>query len=333
VSFEQNDIDELITRVLTGEASADDEQRLKAWMTMSDDNALYYKKLQKAAALADQYYRSKQPLPEINLDAEWNQFLGTINQGKKDNVRTLKPATLWLRIAAAVLLVATSGVLYNYFIAQNLVVVETAAVTKEVTLPDGSQITLNQNSRLTYNPSFGKTERGVTLQGEAFFEITPDPTKPFIISVDHATVEVVGTSFNIRGYDLSETLEVTVATGIVKLSAPDKMEQLTLQAGDRGIYNRSENTLTNQTNVDVNYMAWKTRKLTFTEANLQSVIETLNKVYDANIIISAQVPDTCLVTVSFDQQSLEAILNVLKSTLNLEYKIQNNKIEITQAGC
>ena len=106
-----------------------------------------------------------------------------------------------------------------------------------------------------------------------------------------------------------------------------------LQAGDRGVYNPQQQTVQNEINTDVNFNAWKTRRLTFTEAKLQTVVETLNQVYHANIVIAVPVPDTCLVTVSFDQQDLTDVLNVLKVTLNLEYTIQKNKIEITRAGC
>lgn len=330
----QNDIDELITRSLAGESSAEDEQRLKAWIALSKENDRYYQKLSRAMALADRHYQTQSLVPEVNIDAEWNQFLGTIGKKEKNNVRTLAPGGWWLRIAAAVFLIVTSGVIYNYFSkADDWIIVETAAITKDITLPDGSQITLNQNSSLSYQKSFNKTDRKVKLQGEAFFEVAHNPSKPFSISINSATVEVLGTSFNVRSDNSTEIVEVVVASGAVKLSGPDKAGQVQLRAGDVGVYSRSQNILTNRVNTDENFIAWKTRKLTFKETNLRLVVETLEKAYNVQIVISTTVPDTCLVTVSFDQQDLNAVLNVLKTTLNLEYKTQNGKIEIIHAGC
>lgn len=146
-------------------------------------------------------------------------------------------------------------------------------------------------------------------------------------------MEVLGTSFNVRSDNSTEIVEVVVASGAVKLSGPDKAGQVQLRAGDVGVYSRSQNILTNRVNTDENFIARKTRKLTFKETNLRLVVETLEKAYNVQIVISTTVPDTCLVTVSFDQQDLNAVLNVLKTTLNTEYKTQNGKIEIIHAGC
>ena len=73
--------------------------------------------------------------------------------------------------------------------------------------------------------------------------------------------------------------------------------------------------------------------MVFLENDLRTVIGTLEKTYHVDITISADVPASCLVTVTFDKQSLESVLKVLESTLNLKYTINGNKIEITEAGC
>jgi len=339
VSKEQNDIDELITRSLAGETTPEEEKSLLAWVALAEKNMEHYGKLKRAFMLADSYYKKeKQPEPVLDIDQEWNHFLKQIDAKPKDNVRTLhhptKTSSVWMRVAAALLLVVVSGFIINYFISSNkTMVIETADATQEITLPDGSQVTLNKNSQLAYTNDFGKETRSVSLKGEAFFDVARDPQKRFVISANEATVEVLGTSFNVQAYDSEKQLEVVVATGIVKLSVPNVKQEVTLQAGDRGVYARTEKQLTQITNTDINFMAWKTRKLMFMETDLYTVIETINHAYQTNITIAANVPATCLVTVTFDQQSLEAILNVLKTTLNLTYKTENGTIIITDAGC
>lgn len=339
MSKEQNDIDELITRSLAGETNSEEEKNLLAWIALAEKNKEHYEKLKQVFMLGDAYYKkAKQPEPVLDIDQEWNYFLKQINANPKDNVRTLhhptKTSTVWMRVAAALLLVVVSGFIINYFISANkTTVIETADATQEITLPDGSHVTLNKNSQLSYTSDFGKETRSVSLKGEAFFDVARDPQKRFVISTNEATIEVLGTSFNVQAYDSEKQLEVVVATGTVKLSVPNGKQEVTLQAGDRGVYARAEKQLTQITNIDINFMAWKTQKLFFMETDLSTVIETINHAYQTNIIIAADVPATCVVTVTFDQQSLDAILNVLKTTLNLTYKTENGTIIITDAGC
>jgi len=339
VSKEQNNIDELITRSLAGETTAEEEKNLSAWIALAEKNKEHYEKLKRAFMLGDAYYKKeKQPEPVLDIDQEWNHFLKQIDAKPKDNVRTLespsKTYSVWMRVAAALLMVVVSGFIINYFISANkTTVIETADATQEITLPDGSQVTLNKNSQLAYTNDFGKETRSVSLKGEAFFDVARDPQKRFVINVNEATVEVLGTSFNVQAYHAEKQLEVVVATGTVKLSVPNVKQEVTLQAGDRGVYARTEKQLTQITNTDINFLAWKTRKFIFMETDLYTVIETINHAYQTNITIAANVPATCMVTVIFDQQSLEAILNVLKTTLNLTYKTENGTIIITDAGC
>lgn len=339
MSKEQNDIDELITRSLAGETTAEEEKNLSAWIALAEKNKEHYEKLKRVFMLGDAYYKKpKQAEPALDIDQEWNHFLKQIDAKPKDNVRTLhhptKTSSIWMRAAAALLLVVVSGFIINYFISANkTTVIETADATQEITLPDGSQVTLNKNSQLAYTNDFGKETRSVSLKGEAFFDVARDPQKRFVITANEATVEVLGTSFNVQAYDAEKQLEVVVATGTVKFSVPNEKQEVTLQAGDRGVYARTEKQLTQITNTDINFLAWKTRKFIFMETDLYTVIETINHAYQTNITIAANVPATCMVTVTFDQQSLEAILNVLKTTLNLTYKTENGTIIITDAGC
>jgi len=339
VNKDQNHIDDLIARSLAGEASAEEEKQLAAWIAQQEENNQHYQKIKRTFDLSGVYFANKTSKePNLDIDQEWNHFLSQANKNKMDNVRSLvperNPFQLWSRIAAAVLLVVASGFIINYFISNNNdTQFQTADNTLEISLPDGSRIALNRNSELSYASDFGKTSRTVTLTGEAFFEVERDPQKPFIIQINEATIEVLGTSFNVQGYINRNELEVVVETGTVKFSVSEANKNVLLKAGDRGVFKKQSKELVSTTNTDINFLSWKTRKIVFTESNLRSVVDALNKIYNANITIAAQVPETCVVTVTFDQQSLEAVLNVLKTTLNLTYIVKDGQIEITDAGC
>ena len=160
-----------------------------------------------------------------------------------------------------------------------------------------------------------------------------DATKPFIINAGKAQVEVLGTSFTVTAYDSSADVKVIVQTGKVKLSIPELKKEIQLTPGEKGSYIMHTNSVTSEQNEDVNYQSWNTMKIVFMDESLNKVVETLNRTYHANIILSAAVSDSCAVTVTFDQQSLESVLKVLESTLNLTIVPKGDQIEITAAGC
>lgn len=337
---EQNDIvKELIPRYLAGETSAEEEKDLLAWIAESPNNERHYRSMEKIFQLSDKHFAESKSLNlDINIDEEWNSFTQTITQKKSASVRKLepdnKPIHIWYKVAAAVLLLVVSAFVINYFLYKPKgMLYETGDHTLSFALPDGSKVILNRNSSLSYASEFGDKNRTIVLKGEGFFDVSHDATKPFIIQVNNAKVEVLGTSFNIRAYHEVKEVEVIVKTGIVKLSVPDLNSEIKLTAGQKGIFALERKALTSDINKDINFQSWNTQNLVFEENDLRTVIETLKKTYGANITIGTGIPVTCAVTVTFDHQTLEAVLHVLQTTLNLSYKIDGKNIEITSAGC
>jgi ferric-dicitrate binding protein FerR (iron transport regulator) len=339
VNDDKNDIvKELIPRYLTGEASSEEERKLLTWIAETPENEREYLGCKKIFESSETYYSKKATEElDVDIDKEWNHFLGNIAE-KDARIRTLEPKTpsygIWYKIAATVLLIAVSVYLINNFISQaEDKVYQTAEHPLSVELPDGSTVILNRQSQLSVTTSFNRDHRTVNLTGEAFFDVTHNATKPFVINVNNAQVEVVGTSFNIRAYNMNNEVEVIVKTGLVKLSVPELKTEIKLSAGQRGIYATEKKKLDSSVNTDINFLAWNTREIIFEETDLRTVIETLNKTYGVTIVIAADVPASCVVTVTFDHQTLEAVLHVLETTLNLTYTINGNQITITSAGC
>lgn len=328
--------DELIIRHLAGEASSEEERQLRTWLAQLPENERYYDDLKKVFELGSAHLTQKKQEIDVDINQEWKKFVQTVEK-KEAPVRTLiqeNSSWPWLRIAATFFLIAVSGFVINYFIFKNSDInFQTADSTRLITLPDGSTITLNKYSELSYSSDFGEQSRNVKLTGEAFFEIKHDVQKPFIITVNNVAVEVVGTSFNVQGYDSRKEIEVTVQTGAVKFSMPELNKEIKLVAGQKGTYSKVAMELSSANNVDINFLAWKTRKLVFTESDLKSVVETLNKTYQVSISLPANIPSSCVVTVIFDHQSLESVLTVLETTLNIKYRINGDRVEIISAGC
>ena len=332
-------VGEMITRYLTGEATAEQEKRLKDWIAENPENERLYLGYKKAFELSKTHYNPHAPeILDIDLDKEWDQFLNNKKGEQTKTVTLSAPATasrrVWLRVAAGVLLLLVAGTVINYFIGnRSQVILSTLDERREFTLPDGSRVTLNQYSELSYAKDFPETVRIVSLKGEAFFDVESQVGSPFAITAHDLEITVLGTSFNVQAYDRNQEIEVVVQTGTVELGHETDQELITLHAGEKGIYQKTNNLISKETNDDINFLSWKTRKITFVQEDLSTVAQTLSRIYQVNIYFSADILPTCEVTVTFDNQTLDAVLNVLRNTLDLSYQTDGDQIEITGAGC
>lgn len=331
---EVNDIREIMTKHFAGETSPSEEAILSDWLKKSRQNEEEYRSSKKLFDAATRHY-SKSIVPEIDVEKEWGVFLNKV--GEEKPLRKLSPASatqFWLRIAASLLLLFVSGaIIYYYSTKTEAITFQTAENIRTVELPDGSTVILNRHSKLEYSSDFGEDNRTIALRGEAFFDVQKNAALPFIISARNTTIEVVGTSFNVLAYDSVAEVEVVVKTGVVRFTVPTLNKTVELTLGEKGEFALANNTVDEKVNEDLNYEAWNTHKLTFNETHLSNVVEAINKTYNANVVLTGSVSDSCLLTVSFDNQTLDAVLNVLENTLNLTYRRVGNRIEITSAGC
>ncbi len=321
-------IESIITRKISGKITAKEQASLEQWVADSKKNTKYFKDLQSIYAQANKRHSEKTESIDVNL--EWEKFKNTVQPQTKIG---LLNSSLF-KIAASVVLVAMLGYFlwFSPFKSNN---VEVIAQTwgEEVILPDNSIITLNKGAVLTYPKSFLENKRTVSLSGEAFFEITRNENKPFIVNLSQSTVEVLGTSFNINALDNNNKIEVVVNTGKVRFTNSNLAKSIVLTKGEKGTLIKNTDMLTQTFNDDINVLAWKTRKIVFNDTELDKVINTINKLYEAQVYFSTNIDKNCNVTVSFENQSLEAVLSVLKLTHNLEYKKSGDVIEIVKTGC
>ncbi len=232
------------------------------------------------------------------------------------------------RMAAAILvgaLLLVSG--YEFFYrpassASMLQVVATDKVLNTVALPDGTFVSLNSNTKISYPKKFSGKNREVTIEGEAFFEVKPDKNKPFIIHAGKAQIRVLGTSFSGSAYPATKQVEVIVQTGKVqvvnKTSEKLQTDELILTPGDKGTLVYASNTMQKTTNQDPNFIAWKTHNLTFKATSLREVIENLEKVYKVNIRLADPKLNELLLTAQFNDYPLDFILKVIENTFPIE---------------
>ena len=200
--------------------------------------------------------------------------------------------------------------------------------TKEIVLPDGSSITLNENSSITYAKNF--KEREVELEGEAFFDITKKDGKTFKVFAENTETSVLGTSFNIDANNKNK-IELALYTGKVKFSANNKSE--ILAPGEIVIYDKSESSLIKEKSAIENEIAWKTKLLRFSNTKIQEVVSDIEDAYQVNINIETDKDSNCLFSGKFKDASITEILDAISFSFNSKYTLKDNTYIFEALNC
>jgi transmembrane sensor len=264
---------------------------------------------------------------EINIDEAWNK----VNSRMLDINPTIRKTRIqisvftnpFLKVAALILAILCLGtaILYmsNPDFLSNKILVATSTDQKnvKVALPDGSIIYLNRNSEFIYRSNFGKRSRNVKLTGEAFFEISPDNLKPFIIDAGNAKVKVVGTTFNVITKNSESAVEVYVKTGHVMLSDNSGARSILLDPEYVGVIESKKTK--KSINNNPNYLSWNTGLLKYDGQKLGIVLHDLKRVYNMDIVADDPSILENTWTSPIDNQSQETIIRLICASFNLSY--------------
>lgn len=224
--------------------------------------------------------------------------------------------------------------------AQNTVSTKRGSKSK-VQLPDGTEVWLNADSRITYNENFRGSIREVSLTGEAFFDVVRDETRPFVIHTETIDVKVLGTAFNVRSYANEKNTETSLIRGSVEITlvkSPDK-KKIILKPNDKLIVNNAEGTLVQEEKLHlaepvmtlskINYrkkdssaveIFWMKNKLLFDEETLENIALNIERWYDVKVIIANEDLKKERYTAFFDDVSLQVAMEALQESSNGDFK-------------
>jgi transmembrane sensor len=305
--------DDLLVKFILEETTVEESNTVAHWIIASEANKKYFDEL----ALIWDKSKALAATSTVNEAEAWQRFTQRINKAQTPVV-TLSAVKKWLRIAAIFITVLGGGMLaYQYFkpVTQyKLLAVTTLKESKTDTLPDASVVTLNRNSAISYPSAFTGAERKVTLSGEAFFTITPNAKKPFIITVNDVTVKVVGTSFNIKSKN--GKTEVIVETGIVQVTHHNKTVEL--KPKEKTVIATTDSVVTKEAATDKLYNYYRSKEFECDGTPLWKVVEVLNDAYDADIVIEDKEVAAMRLTTTFVNEPLDNILQIITQTFNLK---------------
>lgn len=236
----------------------------------------------------------------------------------------------YIAAASVLLLIAMSAYVFNIYDNTRLVVISTSGQIKEVTLSDGTIVTLSHYSSLTYPKKFGNSNREVLLEGEGYFQVAKDKKHPFVVSAKAVRVKVLGTHFNIQSYTNDPYIKATLVEGAVEVSNTDNSEKILLQPSQAAIFDKATSILSKEERVQIrNEIAWKSGKFIFDHLPMEQIVRELSNYYNTNIKISSRQISDYKVTASFDSnEDLFEIIALLQAVIPFEWTKEGNIITI-----
>jgi ferric-dicitrate binding protein FerR (iron transport regulator) len=310
-------MDDLLVKHLTGEATEAEMQQVEQWLAGDEANKHYFEHFKLIWEESVQLANTTQ----VDEQAAWDRFQHRVQTGMFSTPKT----KVWSMNSPLMRAAAITGLIIGiaaltFFLFHNnpgtVLAMSTIQATNEVesdSLPDGSVVTLNKHSQVSYPEKFDNDKRVLQLNGEAFFKVKPDKKKPFEVHTNNVTITVVGTSFNVRSR--GDTTEIIVETGIVKVAT--EKQTVVLTAGQKAITGINEAILQKETNADQLYNYYRSRKFICDSTPLWKLADKLNEAYDVHIVFGSDATRNQLLTTTFDNEPLDNILNIISSTFNI----------------
>ncbi len=320
--------DELIARYLSGEATPEEAMALSDWLGDAV-NRSRFEGLQQA-------WNSTSPGKvnrAVDVKSAWRIVDARKNNSRRSQRTFLLENRSILKIAAAVTLtVSVAAVLYFSFQKERpmQLAATTADSLQHITFADHSTAVVNRNGHLIYPEKFETDQRQVSLmKGEAFFQVTADASKPFIVNTRMVSIKVVGTAFNVIVGD--ESVSVSVDEGKVLVFSPT--DSIYLEPGKAASFNQAEQKFS-LAKSNRNDWAYASRKLVFVNTPLWEVFEHIEKAQNCEIQVSDSAIGNCKLTATFESVSTDYMLNLITEALNLSVTRDDKRtFKVEGKGC
>lgn len=323
--------EDIINKYLAGQCSEDELIKINNWMKESEENARQLFRMEEVYHLGkfNQYADGQRV---ARAEKRLYKKLGE-EKGKQNKILRMHR---WMRYAAAIAAILVIGGGAGYWFYQHetdqqmMVAVADEGIVKEVVLPDGTKVWLNNSAVLQYPREFSEKERNVHLEGEAYFEVTKDRHKPFTVQSDAMRVRVLGTTFNFKCDKRCRVAEATLIEGEIEVKGNKDEGQIILAPGQRAELNKSSRRLTVK-QVDAQMDAvWHNNLIPFQKADIFTITKALERFYDVKIILSPDIQaDKTYSGVLKRKPDIESVLKSLQNSIPIDYKIVGNNIFIS----
>jgi transmembrane sensor len=306
--------DDLLVKYFDHECSLEEQSSVISWINESQENYRYYLTLKETWLLTHNYDMSFQP----DTNRAWKNVLSRIEKAEFENI---KSSRIYYR-AAAIFFIAVSLYLgYTLFFSapvnNNIEFSNKYENIQNIDLPDGSKVWLTKNSKISYSRNFDGATRNINLYGEAFFEVTKNLDKPFIVTGNRTIVKVLGTSFIYRSFDNEPDDKLTVNSGKVAFFEKSNVQnKIDVDYGYEAKFNRETRLLEKIVKDDKSYFAFKTGRLIFENERFEDIFSKVSKYYHRNYYISDPKLNEVRLTIAFNNQSIEDAIKLLETVMD-----------------
>lgn len=320
--------EEKIKAYLSGKLAEREKTKVEAYLT-SDEGEQQLSQLMEQAWDEENVISDREVFERVELNLHDH-----IKQAKREEVFRWTRLRATIGIAASIVLLIAFGV--QSFLTEEMpqeARAETQIITKETTkglkstvqLRDGSKVILNSESKIFYSKYFTDSSRVIHLEGEAFFEVAKDRSRPFTVIANGVSTTALGTSFNINGR--GNQCKVSLATGKVAVHQLSEKENYFLKPGQAVMFDLQAGTVNKSEYTGFEDYLWTKGIIAFNDDHFELVIEKLSRWYNVDFSIeNAGVVKQY--TGRFDNKSLEAILENMSFTLGFDYFIHERKVKI-----
>jgi ferric-dicitrate binding protein FerR (iron transport regulator) len=277
---------------------------------------------------------SKDEVEEKNLDHILHKIHFEINT--KSEGKRIKKKTNFINLAAriAAILILPLAMFWgirgylNYNLGKETwVEIKAPAWTRaQFSLPDGTTGWLNSNSSVKYNGNFN-TDRQVALNGEAFFDVVSDKSRPFKVNTNEITVRVLGTRFNIASYDNENNVEIVLEEGEIELTGKEMLNSRIMSPNDLVVFDKEKKEMSVTGVEPKKYLAWTEGKLVFRNDPVDVIARRVARWYNVDVVIEGSLNEDLRLRATFVDEGLEEVMDMLKRSLLIDYKIENSNLQ------
>ena len=297
--------EDIIIRYLENRCSEEDFVLINEWMKESDENAGELFRMEEI------YQLGKFPFEEENLVVRAERRLGRRLEQENQKKQEVFKLRSVLRYAAAIVgvIVLAAGLAYWFRNKAEELVVASAAhgQVREMLLPDGTKVWLNQSSVLKYPRAFEGKERHVYLDGEAYFEVSANKNKPFYVHTSKGEIKVLGTHFNLEAYSNADVFKTSLFEGKVRVRV--KGNNIYLKPDQMVCYHKN-GKIHLETIHDYDQFRWREGLICIKSAKLKDIMKTFTKYFGDSIVIQNKEVEHYKYTGKFRQS--RGVINALR---------------------
>ena len=321
-------LQELLEKFRNGTCTQDELQHLKIYFESKEQSEI-------KGLLTEDWLEDKVPILPPPSNRMWKNIEKDIDSYTR--VFNLPRMYQFGRAAAAILLIIFGGMYwfsnsFKWGVKDSFAIINNEVEPLEISLSDGTIVTLNQNSKLSYEENFNRKERQIEIEGEAFFEVAKDSMRPFIVNSGPINTKVLGTIFNVKAYPKDVVFEVALLEGKVEIEFPNPSKgrnKILLYPQEQLSFLQIDSSFKKITFEADRPFAWKKKIIYFDHSEVQEVVQILAKQYKVSfkILEPEKIKNDLVYKLDTKKYKLEEVLNHISLVTDYEFeRVSKRKI-------